>query len=106
MKKKSYYLLIFISSILITFSSLIIYLSTFHSISKIEAKNKNIFVQLTTLPDLALVTQSTYIRHRSLTDVFSIYNNDGVLREYDITSYTYAVSNIYKQVPSKVINEK
>ncbi len=106
MKKKSHYLFGLLSCITILFISVALYLNTFKSMSHTEYKNKNQFVQLTSLPDLALSTQSSYIRHRSLTDIFSIYSNDGVLREYDITSFTYSLSRINHSISSKVISEK
>ena len=106
MKKKSYYLFGLLSSISILLFSIALYLNIYKSMSKIEYENKNQFVKLTSLPDLALSTQSSYIRHRSLTDLFSIYSNDGVLREYDITSFTYSLPNINHSKSSKVISEK
>ena len=48
---------------------------------------KNQFVKIIALPDLAISTELSYIRHRSLSDVFSIYSVDGSLREYSKSSY-------------------
>lgn len=106
MKKKSNYLFALLSCISILFISITVYLNVFKSMSDTQYKNKNQFVQLTTLPDLALSTQSSYIRHRSLADVFSVYPNDGVLREYDITSFTYSLSRINYNISAKVTSEK
>lgn len=55
-----------------------------------ESEKKNLFVSLSGLPDLAFASQSSYIRHRSLSDLFSIYKDDGSLREYERA--TYAIS--------------
>ena len=106
MKKKSYYLFVLLSCLSILFISITLYLNTYKSMSMMQYNNKNQYVKLTSLPDLALSTQSSYIRHRSLTDVFSIYQYDGALSEYDITSFTYSLSKINYSISSKVINEE
>jgi hypothetical protein len=75
-----------------------LYLSTTKSIGSREFENKLAFVQMSGLPDLAISTEATYIRHRSLSDVFSIYKDDATLREYFPS--TYAISH------SHTINKK
>lgn len=54
-------------------------------------EKKLAFIKVSGLPDLAISTEATYIRHRSLADIFSIYKDDGSLREYFPT--TYAISH-------------
>ncbi len=69
----------------------IAYLSSLKSMSLETKEKKVLFVGLTGLPDLAFSSNSSYIRHRTLSMVSDIYNLDGCLREYD--SATYAIAN-------------
>ncbi len=74
----------------------VVYLSSTKSMTADVKDKKVLFVSLTGLPDLAFSSQSSYIRHRSLSLTSGIYNLDGCLREYD--SATYALS--YSTIPS------
>jgi hypothetical protein len=58
---------------------------------------KEQFVSLSGLPDLAIVTESFAIRHRTLSDLFSIYSDDPTLREYFPSSFAYSHSHIINQ---------
>jgi len=98
MFKKSYFLFSFSIFIVIVFIIQITYIYETKSLPHESITKKNIFVKVTSLPDLALCTETTYIRHRSISDLFSIYRDDGTLREYFPSTFTYT--------PSKVINEK
>jgi len=70
------------------------YLSFTKTLSQ-ESKNKReAFVAISGLPDLAISTEATFIRHRSMSDMFSIYKDDGSLREYFPSTYTYSHSHI------------
>ncbi|WP_373036758.1 hypothetical protein [Sulfurimonas sp.] len=70
------------------------YLGLTKSMSQ-ESKNKREeFVAISGLPDLAISTEATFIRHRSMSDMFSIYKDDGSLREYFPSTYTYSHSHI------------
>ena len=53
----------------------------------IEKKRKAI--SLTQLPDIALVTETVWIRHRSISNVFSIFPEDGTLLDYYPASFVY-----------------
>ena len=106
MYRKSFYLVNIFYFIVILFFGVLFLLHYLHAPSKESIRVKNDFIKISTLPDLALSSESSYIRHRSLTDIFSIYPNDGTLREYDITSFTYKNSSLTANIPSKVINEK
>jgi hypothetical protein len=60
-----------------------------------EIKDKRVeFVSMVGLPDLAISTEATFIRHRSMSDMFSIYKDDGSLREYFPSTYVYSHSHI------------
>jgi len=86
---KSIKLFYFISSLLGIFIFLLIYLSNNSSVSKEQIKQKNLFVQLVGLPDLAICTEVGYIRHRSISDFFSSFKDDGTLRQYALSTFTY-----------------
>ena len=94
MNKKSTYLLyifIIIGTLLVIE---LFYLQYTQTISKKQKTDKNHFVQLTNLPDLAIVTETTSVRHRSLAELFSIYRDDPDLREYFPSTFTYSHSHI------------
>lgn len=69
-----------------------VYLLMTQSSDAQKDRQKAQFVTLVGLPDLALVTETSSIRHRSLTDIFSLYREDASLREYFPTTFTYTVS--------------
>ena len=98
MNKKAKYLiysyLSFVSILIIE----IIYLSSSSSNFSINRS----FVTLTMLPDLAISNGSSYIRHRSLSNISDIYR-DG-LREKFIATSIYNHSFITDNTPSKVLN--
>jgi len=98
MFKKSYFLFSFCIFIVSVFTLQVFYINETKRLTPNTIATKNIFVKVTSLPDLALCTETTYVRHRSISDLFSIYRDDGTLREYFPSTFTYA--------HSKVINEK
>ena len=71
-----------------------IYLSSTKTLNQ-DTKSKRVeFVSIVGLPDLAISTEATFIRHRSMSDLFSIYKDDGSLREYFPSTYVYSHSHI------------
>lgn len=93
-RKKTYLLLYVFSGL---FSFLLIesfYLSSQKSSTLLKIEKKLAFIKLSGIPDLAIATETTYIRHRSLATISSIYKEDGTLREYFPT--TYAISHSHK----------
>jgi len=96
MNKKTTYLFYTIISLFTLLFIQVIYLQNNNSMTKEMKKAKIEFVQLVQLPDLAISTEATYIRHRSLADIFSIYKDDGNLREYFPSTFTYSHSQGYK----------
>lgn len=74
-----------------------LYLESAKSISSDMLNSKMAFVSLVGLPDLAISTEATYVRHRSMSDLFSIYKDDGTLREYFPSTYAYSHSHIINQ---------
>lgn len=66
------------------------YLHATKSYDRQNLDTKRLFVKSVALPDLAISTEATYIRHRSLSDFFSIYKDDGALREYFTSTYVFS----------------
>jgi len=67
----------------------IAYLYIAKSMEKEALSSKREFVKTVQLPDLSISTEASYIRHRSLSDFFSAYRDDGTLREYFVSTYAY-----------------
>ncbi|TKI69630.1 hypothetical protein FCU45_06115 [Sulfurimonas crateris] len=65
------------------------YLFWAKSMDEEALRSKREFVKTVQLPDLSISTEASYIRHRSLSDFFSAYRDDGTLREYFVSTYTY-----------------
>nr|WP_321268608.1 hypothetical protein [uncultured Sulfurimonas sp.] len=86
-------LLVFTLVLLCTLVFEAIYLSSTKTLTQ-DVKSKRVeFVSIVGLPDLAISTEATFIRHRSMSDLFSIYKDDGSLREYFPSTYTYSHSH-------------
>ncbi|WP_300363713.1 hypothetical protein [Hydrogenimonas sp.] len=66
----------------------------------LEAKKR--FVALTGLPDLAVATEARFIRFRSLTDLYSPFNEGPEMLDYFPASFTYAPPDSGSVNPSKV----
>ncbi|QOY53429.1 hypothetical protein HUE88_04055 [Candidatus Sulfurimonas baltica] len=93
-----FYIFLFLIGAVITE---IIYLGTKGSSETIDSKVA--FVKLAGLPDLAISTEASYVRHRSMSDMFSIFKDDVSLREYFVSTFTYSHSHI---INKKSLNEK
>ncbi|MDX9813249.1 MAG: hypothetical protein RBS91_01125 [Sulfurimonadaceae bacterium] len=85
MFKRSFFTLSVFGFLGLMFVVLPLYLS-FKSVD-IEAKKE--FVATTALPDLAISTEASFIRHRSLSDFFSAYKDAPELRDYFASSFIY-----------------
>jgi len=96
-KKSKTTFYVFVSLFSLVFVELL-YLSYAKTLSKDSLDKKIDFIKLAQLPDLAISTESSYIRHRSLSTIGSIYKDDGSLREYFPS--TFAIS------PSHTINKE
>jgi len=75
---------------------LITYLNYFYRLQESDALMKRSYVKLSTLADLSLATEATYIRHRSLASTFSIYSNDANLLEDELLTFTISDAKIQK----------
>ena len=93
---------LFLSFLTLFFGFEVVYL--IQKDSKIEQKRA--FVKKVGLPDIALSTEAKYIRHRSLSDIFSIFSEDPEGVSYFVTTYVYAPSPILKNTPSVIVEAK
>jgi len=50
---------------------------------------------LTTLPDIALVTEARFIRHRSISDLYSVFDFSPEVKEVFPSSFLYMPSATY-----------
>lgn len=106
MNKKSTYLFTILSLLLVILFIQTSYLYITKSQTKEQIDYKNSFVKLTGLPDLAILNDVKYIRHRSLSDLFSIYKEGPILREYETGTFVYSNSNLLQNTPAKIFHEK
>lgn len=90
-------LLLSLLALLIFFTIEILYIFSSKSLDEERLEKRKEFVSIIALPDLAISTEATFIRHRSMSDLFSIYKDDGSLREYFVSTYTYSHSHILKE---------
>ena len=70
------------------------YLYKTKSMSEQALNSKQEFIKLVGLPDLAISTEASYVRHRSMSSMFSIFKDDGSLREYFVSTYAFSHSHI------------
>jgi len=80
-----------------------LYIAQTQTLSMADIQLKQGFVSLTGLPDLAISSEASFVRHRSLSSIFDIYRDGEGLKSYFPSSSTYWHSNIVNQTPSKVI---
>ncbi|MEA2049798.1 MAG: hypothetical protein U9O56_03630 [Campylobacterota bacterium] len=73
---------------MISFFTLISYISSVHYDSEEIYVKKNDFISVVGLPDLAISTEANYIRHRSLSDIKMIFIDGPEHIEYFPSSFT------------------
>lgn len=106
MNKKSKYLIFFLCITTIVLIVQSIYLQSNKSLTKENLNKKDILLKVVGLPDLAISTEAMYIRHRTLSDIFSVFKDSPLLREYFPTTFVYSHSHILNNTPTKVINSQ
>lgn len=89
--KKSAFLLWTFSLLFSFVAAEIFYLSSTKNEESFGLKRE--FVATVGLSDLAISTEASYIRHRSMSDFFSIYRDDGALRDYFASTYVYKAND-------------
>ena len=102
MSKKTIYLFYIFIGLFSLITIQAIYINNTKTVTNETLNKKLQFVKFVGLPDLAISTEATYIRHRSLSDIFSIYKDDGTLREYFPTTYAISHSGIINNSNQKI----
>lgn len=89
--------------ILIALISILVLEVIYISVKKKNSiSQKNEFVSLLQLPDLAICTEATYLRHRSMSTTASIFKDDPLLLEYFPATFTYKASSLTKNTPQQI----
>lgn len=83
----TFFALLFILAV--TLMAQAVYFSHTHSLSAEKVAMKEAFSALVGLPDLALVNEAHYVRHRSLSGVFAYFNESPELLEYFPSTFVY-----------------
>jgi len=106
MNKKSSYLFYIFLGLFSSFGVELLYLEGTKSMSSEVLSKKLSFIELAQLPDLAISTEATYVRHRSLATLGDIYKDDGSLREYFPSTYAISHSHTINKNNAEIIDEK
>ena len=67
----------------------VIYFSSTHFLTPEKTASKEALIAIVGLPDLALVNEAHYVRHRSLSSVFAYFNESPELLEYFPSTFVY-----------------
>jgi len=94
MNKKTEWLLYFSIIVILTLVVEVSYIQVTKGLTYKEIRDKREFVLISGIPDCAISTEANYIRHRSLTNIFSIYRDDPDLTEYFPSTFIYSYSHI------------
>ncbi|SFV52885.1 hypothetical protein MNB_SV-12-1350 [hydrothermal vent metagenome] len=94
MNRKSHMLFYVFVGLTILLVGELVYLQQTKEMTQEQQLKKRNFVTIAGLPDLAIVTETSYIRHRTMSDLFSIYRDDASLREYFPSTFVYSYSGI------------
>ena len=76
-------------SLCVTIMAQLFYFSSTRALTPQMLTCKESLSALVGLPDLALVGEAHYVRHRSLSDVFSYFNESPELLEYFPSTFVY-----------------
>ena len=103
MNKLSKYFLSLMFLLMLIFSIQFIYMYT---TANYHIASKSNFVNIVGLPDLSISNEAHFVRHRSLSDTFSLFSNGPELLEYFPSTFTYNYSSNYKNTHSRIEIEK
>jgi hypothetical protein len=97
MNRKSHKLFYIFIGIIMLLVVELVYLQQTKEMTTVQQLKKEQFVSIAGLPDLALVTETSSVRHRTMSDLFSIYRDDANLREYFPSTFAYDYSHIISE---------
>ncbi len=81
-------LLVFVAVVFLSIAEVLFYNFKSENMTEVILQKKKA-VALTQLPDLAFVTETVWLRHRSITSLFSVFPEDGTLLDYYPSSFVY-----------------
>jgi hypothetical protein len=84
----------------VTLAAQVLYFTHSRSLNEKNLTCKKSFVSLVGLPDLALVSEAHFIRHRSLSDTFAPFSDGPELLEYFPSTFVYHAASL--PFPSKI----
>ena len=87
--RNSHLILTLFTTLCVTLMAQMLYFSHAHALTPSKITCKEELVALVGLPDLALVSETHYVRHHSLSDVFSYFNESPELLEYFPSTFVY-----------------
>ncbi|MCP5063199.1 MAG: hypothetical protein GY936_12145 [Ignavibacteriae bacterium] len=94
--------ILFIFIVIVTFTIAEAYYYNYKFESMDEAiLQKRKAVSLIQLPDLALVTETVWLRHRTITNMFCVFPEDGTLLDYYPSSFVYNL-----KLPKKITTKQ
>ena len=94
MNRKTNFLFIFTALLIVSLFVIVSILNINHTTSKQTVEKKELFVYTIGLPDLAISTEARYIRHRSLSDINSIFNDGPEHIEFAPSTFSIYLAKI------------
>ena len=88
-KINTYCVLFTLLTLSVVLMAQVFYFSSVHALSPEKITQKETLSELVGLPDLALVNEAHYVRHRSLSGVFAYFNESPELLEYFPSTFVY-----------------
>lgn len=79
----------FFFTLCVTLMAQLFYYAHMYALTPEKITCKETLSSFVGLPDLALVSEAHYVRHRSLSDVFSYFNESPELLEYFPSTFVY-----------------
>ena len=98
MNKKTKYTFIILSTLVLSFIVEISYIHNRYKLSDINKDNKNKYISVVGLPDLAISTETMYVRHRTLSNSFEIFKDDPTIYTYFPSTFTISHSSLQTNI--------
>lgn len=102
MIQRTHYFFIISTLLFSTLLVLSISLHVTHGLQEDAIQNKVNFTRIVGLPDLSVVSEARYVRHRSLSDIFSFFGDSPSLSEYFPSTFVYHYTPNTHKLPSRI----
>ena len=104
MNNKTKYLSFFLTILVVGFIAEITYIQNKYSLSTDHKNAKNTYVSVVGLPDLAISTETMYVRYRSLSSAFEIFKDDPTIYTYFPSTFAISYSGTNTNI-SRIKND-